>query len=146
MEPGSGAWSGGRIHRLPVRVYYEDTDLTGVVYHANHLKFMERGRTDALRCVGVGHAALLARDPPLSFAVCRMELEFIRPARIDDVLVVETVFEQVRGARLVVGQRIVRGARELLTATVQVACIDLGGRPRRLPAEMAGKITAHVSG
>jgi len=146
MEPSAGAWFDDHIHRLPVRVYYEDTDFTGVVYHANYLKFMERGRTDALRCAGVGHADILKLDPPLGFVVRQMMLDFIKPARIDDALVVETRFVQARGARLVIGQRIVCGEAELLTADVQAACIDLDGRPRRLPTQMLSQIAAHLTG
>jgi acyl-CoA thioester hydrolase len=137
--PGAGAWRDG-AHRLPVRVYYEDTDFTGVVYYANYLKFLERGRTDALRSAGVRHDDLLQRDPPLGFAVRRIEVEYVRPARIDDALIVETRFLQARGARLAVEQTIFCAEAAVLTANVEAACIDLKGRPRRLPAEAADAI------
>lgn len=133
MTPTSGTWSDGS-HRLPIRVYYEDTDFTGIVYYANYLKFLERGRTDALRTAGVSHCDLLALDPPLGFAVRRIAVEYLVPARIDDALVVETRFTQARGARLAVAQRILNGGTVLITAQVDAACIDLNGRPRRLPA------------
>ncbi|MCC5994791.1 MAG: tol-pal system-associated acyl-CoA thioesterase [Oceanicaulis sp.] len=133
MTPEAGQWRDG-AHRLPVRVYYEDTDFTGVVYYANYLKFLERGRTDALRTAGVSHSELLSLDPPLGFAVRRISVDYIIPARIDDVLVVETRFEAARGARLTIAQRILRADAVLLTARVDAACIDLEGRPRRLPA------------
>ncbi|KAA5802345.1 tol-pal system-associated acyl-CoA thioesterase [Alkalicaulis satelles] len=139
MTPDGGAWSGG-LHHLPVRVYYEDTDFTGVVYYANYLKFLERGRTDALRMAGVSHSDLLALDPPLGFAVRQLSVEYLAPARIDDALVVETRFETARGARMVIAQRILRGDAVLLTAQVEAACIDLDGRPRRLPAVMVDAI------
>lgn len=136
MSPDAGQWTGG-AHRLPIRVYYEDTDFTGVVYYANYLKFLERGRTDALRTAGVSHSDLLAVDPPLGFAVRRITVDYIAPARIDDALVVETRFVAARGARLSVSQRIVKGESVLITAQVDAACIDLNGRPRRLPAATA---------
>lgn len=131
-EPDAGAWSGG-AHRLAVRVYYEDTDFTGVVYYANYLKFLERGRTDALRSAGVGHAGLLELETPLGFAVRKITVEYLSPARIDDALVVETRFVEARGARLGVTQTVTRGETVLITAEVDAACIDLDGRPRRLP-------------
>ena len=88
------------IHRFTVRVYYEDTDFSGVVYHANYLRFLERGRTETLRDAGLDHASLFAAEPPLALAVARMEIDFRRPARMDDLLVVETVVAEVGGASL----------------------------------------------
>lgn len=138
-EPTSGAWASG-MHRLPVRVYYEDTDFTGVVYYANYLKFLERGRTDALRSAGVRHEDLLQLETPLGFAVRKIEAEYLKPARIDDALIVETRFTHAKGARLGVEQRVLRAADVLLTASVEAACIDLQGRPKRLPAAAAEAI------
>ena len=85
-----------KIHKLNVRVYYEDTDFSGVVYHANYLKFAERGRSSFLRLAGVIHSDLLTHEPPLAFVVRGMNIEFVAPARIDDVLVVETIFTAAR--------------------------------------------------
>jgi len=133
MTPDAGQWREG-AHRMPVRVYYEDTDFTGVVYYANYLKFLERGRTDALRTAGVSHSDLLELDTPLGFAVRRITVDYIAPARIDDALVVETRFTEARGARLAVSQRILKEGAVLITAQVEAACIDLAGRPKRLPA------------
>lgn len=144
-SPHSGAWSAG-VHRLPVRVYYEDTDFTGVVYYANYLKFLERGRTDALRSAGVSHADLLQLDTPLGFAVRKITVEYLIPARIDDALTVETVFTEARGARMALGQRILRSGEVLITADVEAACIDLDGRPRRLPKTVVGAIEAARAG
>jgi acyl-CoA thioester hydrolase len=89
----------GREHILPVRVYYEDTDFTGVVYHANYVRYFERGRSDFLRMVGVGHAELADHDSPTAFVVTRLEIDFKRPARIDDALRVVTTYDEVRGPR-----------------------------------------------
>ena len=123
-----------KIHELDVRVYYEDTDFSGVVYHANYLKFAERGRSSFLRLAGVIHSDLLTHEPPLAFVVRGMNIEFVAPARIDDVLVVETIFTTARGPRLTAWQTIRRNGELLWQAEIQAACIDLDGKPRRMPA------------
>ena len=138
-QPSAG-WFEGREHRLPVRVYYEDTDFTGVVYHANYARYFERGRSDFLRLAGVDHSALLGLDPPLGFVVVRLAVDFARPARIDDALEVRTVFESGRGARFAIRQRLVREEDLLASAEVDVACIELSGRPRRLPPDLMGRL------
>jgi len=130
----------GRVHHLPVRIYYEDTDFTGLVYHANYLRYCERGRSDALRVAGVHHSLLLGQPEPLGFAVNRIVLEFLKPARIDEALSVKTIFETVRGPRLFISQRIERGEELLVTAEVQVCCISLTGRPRRPPAVLLERL------
>src|SRR5665213_1499918 len=94
--PTAGVFE-GREHVLPVRVYYEDTDLTGVVYHANYVRYFERGRSDFLRLAGVSHASLLRLDQPAAFAVTRLAIEFRSATRIDDALEVRTLFESTRG-------------------------------------------------
>ena len=134
----------GREHRLPVRVYYEDTDFTGVVYHANYVRYFERGRSDFLRLVGVAHAALLARSDPAAFVVTRLEIDFRRPARIDDALLVRTTYDRVQGPRLFVAQRITRGDMVIANAVVEAACIDLQGRPRRPPAGLAEQLKPYL--
>jgi acyl-CoA thioester hydrolase len=126
----------GREHRLPVRVYYEDTDFTGVVYHANYLRYFERGRSDFLRVAGVRHAELLDREDPAAFAITRMELDFKRAARIDDALVVRTTYDAAKGPRLFISQRITRDEELICAAKVEAACIDLQGRPRKPPPGM----------
>ncbi|HRO04900.1 MAG TPA: tol-pal system-associated acyl-CoA thioesterase [Terricaulis sp.] len=132
-QPSAGRFE-GREHFLPVRVYYEDTDFTGVVYHANYLRFFERGRSDFLRAAGVSHTHLLAGAEPLGFAVNRMELGFVKPARIDDALVVKTVFETAKGPRIFIAQQVEREGELLVTAQVEVCCISLTGRPRKPPS------------
>ena len=121
----------GREHRLPVRVYYEDTDFTGLVYHANYLRYFERGRSDCLRLMGIGHAELLDGDQPMAFVVSKMGLSFLKPARIDDPLVVRTRYDAVKGPRLLISQAIARGDDVLCRAEVEVVCIHMDGRPRR---------------
>ena len=115
-----------------MRVYYEDTDFSGVVYHASYLRFLERGRTDFLRLAGVDQSTLHAEGEGLIFAVRRMTIEFVKPARMDDVLVIETRTEEVRGASLVIAQKILRDGEVIVSADVRVAAIA-GGRPARIP-------------
>ena len=122
-------------HLLPVRVYYEDTDFSGLVYHASYLRFLERGRTEFLRSAGIDQSALHSGDAGLYFAVRRMVLDYLRPARMDDMLTVETRTSEVRGASLRMNQRILRDDTALLTAEVQVAALS-GGRPARLPPQL----------
>lgn len=130
----------GHEHRLPIRIYYEDTDFTGLVYHANYLRYFERGRSDALRLMGIGHAELLAGEEPLAFVVSKMRLTFLKPARIDDALLVHTSYDDLRGACLMINQAITRGADVICTATVDVACIHMDGRPRRPTRALKDKI------
>jgi acyl-CoA thioester hydrolase len=131
-EPSAGRFD-GRSHLLPVRIYYEDTDFTGIVYHANYLRYFERGRSDFLRLAGIHHSALLAGAEPLGFAVNRMELNFQKPARIDDALTVRTLFETMKGPRIFIAQQLERSGEILVTARVEVCCISLTGRPRKPP-------------
>lgn len=128
--PTAGSFE-GREHRLPVRVYYEDTDFTGLVYHGSYVRFLERGRSDFLRAAGVDHAALMDGPSPLAFVVAAMSLRWLKPARIDDALTVRTLYERVRGPRLIIEQRITRGDETLCEARVTAVCIHPDGRPRR---------------
>lgn len=136
-DPTSGAFD-GRDHLLPVRVYYEDTDFSGFVYHASHLKFFERGRTDFLRSIGVSHSALLADG--LGLVVRRMEIDWRKPAVIDDALVVRTRALSARGARMRLSQRLERNDGLIAEAMVEVALIELSGRPAKLTADLAARL------
>jgi len=138
-EPSAGRFD-GRVHHLPVRIYYEDTDFTGLVYHANYLRYFERGRSDFLRLAGVHHNELLDGADPLGFAVNRMTLEFLKPARIDDALMAKTVFETMKGPRIFISQVLERAGEALVTAQVQVCCISLTGRPRKPPAMLLERL------
>ena len=126
----------------PVRIYYEDTDFSGVVYHAAYLKFFERGRTEALRASGVHHSELLDRDEPLAFAVRKMTMEWIAPAKIDDMLEVRTEFKAAKGARFFLTQEIWRDDVLIARAEVEAACMSLSGKPRRLPADVVAALGA----
>ena len=132
LQPASGRFE-GKAHLLPVRVYYEDTDFTGVVYHANYLRYFERGRSEFLRLTGVSHTELRALDQPMAFVVVRMTIDYRKAARIDDALIVRTEYDRVHKARLQVRQTLTRGLDVIAEAVEEIACIDLHGRPRRPP-------------
>jgi acyl-CoA thioester hydrolase len=123
-------------HHMQVRVYYEDTDFSGIVYHANYLRFMERGRTNHLRLLGAGHRALFeeasAEASGFAFVVRSMQIEFLKPARMDDVLEVVTAPEEVKGASITLNQRILRAEELLVEAHVRVAFV-CEGRARPIP-------------
>jgi acyl-CoA thioester hydrolase len=124
---------------LPLRVYYEDTDFSGSVYHASYLRFLERGRTELLRARGVDQSALFAGGSGSFFAVRAMSLDFLKPARMDDQLIVETVVEELGGASIKMDQRISRGCEILLKAKVKIALVG-SGRAQRLPADLKAKL------
>jgi acyl-CoA thioester hydrolase len=130
-----GAVSDGR-HVMQVRVYYEDTDFSGIVYHANYLRFMERGRTNYLRLLGADQRALFAEAeseaPGFAFVVRSMQIEYLKPARMDDVLEVVTRPLEVKGASILLGQEVLRGGETLIEAKVRVAFIS-AGRARPIP-------------
>ena len=138
-----GAEIAGRIdqgrHVLPVRVYYEDTDFSGAVYHANYLKFCERGRSDCLRLIGIHHREMHWHETEgrMGFVVRRMLCDFLKPARIDDLLEVETRFREMGGARLELDQKVSRSGEVLFSAAVTVVLVDAAGRPKRFPKAMA---------
>ena len=141
--PLDGEIRDGR-HVLTVRVYYEDTDFTGIVYHANYLRYMERGRTNYLRLLGADHRALFEETekeaPGFAFVVRAMSIEFLRPARMDDMLDVVTEPQEVRGASITVFQRILRGDDVLVEARVRVAFVSAGrARPIPKPLRLAMK-------
>jgi acyl-CoA thioester hydrolase len=126
-------------HQFPVRVYYEDTDLAGIVYYANYLKFIERARSEWVRALGIDQKALQSAEG-LVFAVRRVEADYLRPARFDDLLTVETALEVLGGARMTLSQRVLRGDEVLFTARVVLACIDAAGHAHRLPAAVRARL------
>jgi acyl-CoA thioester hydrolase len=131
----SGDLRDGR-HVLHVRIYYEDTDFSGVVYHASYLRFMERGRTDYLRLLGADHRSLFEQTeqetPGFAFVVRAMTIDFLRPAHMDDILTVTTVPEEVAGASITLRQNVSRDGVTLVEARVRVAFVS-GGRAQRIP-------------
>jgi acyl-CoA thioester hydrolase len=129
----------GRRHILPVRVYFEDTDFSGLVYHASYVRWCERGRSDFLRLLGGDHRRLIdgaGGSEPAAFVVRRMTFDFIRPARIDDVLEVETRAKALGAASLTLLQTIRRGSTVLCEAEVTVVLVSVSGKPLRLSAAL----------
>jgi acyl-CoA thioester hydrolase len=125
-----------------VRVYYEDTDAGGVVYYANYLKYLERGRTEFIRALGIAQGRLLA-ETGLAFAVRSLSAEYLKPARLDDELFVETAIEALGRAQVTFAQSIRRGDETLLTAQVRVACLELArGKPASIPAPLRAQLAA----
>ncbi len=148
VDPSTAILGGvfqGRVHVLPVRIYYEDTDFSGVVYHASYVRFLERGRSDCLRLAGVHHADLWERGEPLAFSIHKLDLEFLRPARIDDLLEVRTLYTKATGARIEARQIILRGEEEMVRAHVYAACINNEGRPRRLPQDVIDIMSPYIA-
>ena len=128
------------VHRLPIRIYYEDTDFTGLVYHASYLRFMERGRTELLRAVEVAQSDLHAGMDGLAFVVRKMNIDFRGGAVMDDVLTIVTRPKEMRGASMTLAQEVRRGDEVLVTADVMVAAVR-GGRAVRIPDELRAALT-----
>ena len=137
-EPTSGEFRDG-AHWLPLRVYYEDTDFTGVVYHANYLRYMERGRSDFIRLSGVDHVFMAAQGGA-AFAVAKIDIDYKKPARIDDALVVRSVFLPVKGVRLHALQQVFRGDELLAEARVTAVCVGPDTRPVKPPRAMIERL------
>ncbi|WP_333816055.1 tol-pal system-associated acyl-CoA thioesterase [Tabrizicola sp.] len=127
-------------HQFRTRVYYEDTDLAGIVYYANYLKFIERARTEWVASLGVDQMVLKAREG-IVFAVRRVEADFLRPAKFGDDLLVETTIQSLGGARIVLEQVVTRGGERVFVALVTLVCLTEEGHAARLPAEVRGKLS-----
>ena len=132
--PTSGRIEGG-VHVLPLRVYYEDTDAQGIVYYANWMRFLERGRTELLRLLGLQHAAL-RKERGINWVVRRCTIDYLKPARLDDTIEVVTRCGMPRGASLDMLQEAWRGDMLLVRADLLVACMAANGRPTRLPSQV----------
>jgi acyl-CoA thioester hydrolase len=134
---------GCKAHVLPIRVYFEDTDFSGLVYHASYVRWCERGRSDFLRLLGSEHRTLIEGAPgeASAFVVRRLHLEYLRPARIDDVLEVTTRVKELTAATLVLDQRVSRGSEVLCTAEVTVVLVTQGGRVLRLSTALRSQLS-----
>jgi acyl-CoA thioester hydrolase len=130
-------------HQFRTRVYYEDTDLAGIVYYANYLKFIERARTEWVASLGVDQMALRAGQG-IVFAVRRVEADYLRPARFADDLVVETTLQAIGGARLVLEQVVLRGGERLFLAVVTLVCMTEDGHAARVPADVRARLSGPV--
>jgi acyl-CoA thioester hydrolase len=138
----------GKTHVFPIRVYYEDTDAGGVVYHANYLRFTERARTEMLRAAGIAQGELAAGHG-LMFVVHTSDVRFLKPARLDDALVVETTLRSVGAASVGLDPTIRRSqasdGADLVKFSANVACIDRAGRPARMPTDLKAKLMNYVT-
>jgi len=137
----------GETHVLPVRVYFEDTDFTGLVYHANFLKFCERGRSDFIRLLGIDHQSLAEpkEGEPAVFVVRRIEIDYLKPARIDEVLEVVTRCAEIGGATLVLDQEVRRDGTPLARAKISVVLVSHAGKPQRLGQLVRGALQRFVN-
>ncbi len=136
----------GDTHVLPVRVYFEDTDFTGLVYHANFLKFCERGRSDFIRMLGIDHRSLAnpKEGQPSVFVVRRIEVDYLKPARIDEVLEVVTQCAEIGGATLILSQEVRRDGVALARLKVSVVLVSEAGKPQRLGQLVRGALERFV--
>jgi len=137
------AFDADRQHWLEVRVYYEDTDFTGMVYHANYLRFFERGRSDYLRDAGVSHQMLLAREDPAAFTIIRAEIDYRSAGRVDDLLRIGTRYMGTKGAKILFDQTCWRGEQVIAEATIVAVQIHADGRPRRPIPEITAWLDEH---
>jgi acyl-CoA thioester hydrolase len=134
----------GKTHILPIRLYYEDTDLSGVVYHANYLRYMERGRTEFFRLVGISRMAALDDAEPTAWTLRTASLEFFRPARLEDRIEVRTTCPLLSGARMQADQKIYSGDTLLVHGKVEACIMTLGGKPRRIPDDIRAKLRPYL--
>lgn len=134
----------GKIFVLPIRIYYADTDVSGVVYHANYLNYMERARSEFFRAVGITKLIDLESAEPTAWALRSVALDYVRPARLDDVIEIRTCATKVSGARLDAEQMTYCGDTLLVRGRVQACVITLSGKPRRLPAEVHAKLEPYI--
>jgi acyl-CoA thioester hydrolase len=130
------------VHRWPIRVYYEDTDAAGIVYYANYLKFAERARTEMMRSAGSSHSEMIDTYDT-AFAVSRCEVDYLKPARLDDLLSVETRVLNVGAAVVNLDQRVQREGDLLARLKIRIACLNRKGRPQRLPDPVRAALTAY---
>src|SRR5471030_1411950 len=134
----------GKTHILPIRIYYEDTDLSGVVYHANYLRYMERGRTEFFRLSGISRMAMLDDAEPTAWTLRSASLDFRRPARLEDQLEVRTTCPLLTGACMHADQKIYAGDTLLVHGKVEACIMTLSGKPRRIPASIREKLLPYL--
>lgn len=141
--PAAGAWV-GPVFRYPIRVYYEDTDAGGVVYHANHIRFAERARSEMVRSLGMNQSELFA-DRGVAFAVAALSATYRSPARLDDVVIVETTVGRLGATALELVQRFLRQGAEIATVSVRIVCIGTDWRATRLPDDLRRSIAERIA-
>ena len=133
-----------KTHFFQIRVFYEDTDFSGIVYHANYLKFAERGRTNFLRLLGVNHSELINSDEPKYFVVYKMNSKFIGTSTIDDILEVRSNFKGIEGVRLKIDQDIYKEEKKVFSANIEFALLDKNAKPIKFPNDMKLKIKNYL--
>lgn len=143
--PGLGGRIEGERHILPIRVYHEDTDFSGFVYHGSYVRFCERGRSDFVRLLGIGHKELMEGDDPAAFVVRHLDLDYRKPARIGELLEVVTECAEVGGAALTLRQTVQRDGVGLVRATVKIVLVSMAGKPRRLGTLIQGAFQRFVN-
>jgi acyl-CoA thioester hydrolase len=134
----------GQVHVLPVRVYYEDTDLSGIVYHANYLRYMERGRMEFFRCAGVAEFAHMKDEEPTAWTLRKVQIEYFRPARLNDLLEVHTHLTELTGVRMGAEQKVFCRGQQLTQASVEACVITMTGKPRRIPKETHARLAPYL--
>ena len=143
-EPAGLGRFEGKVHILPIRVYYEDTDLSGVVYHANYLRYMERGRMEFFRLSGISKMAMLDEAEPTAWTLRNASLDFHRPARVEDQLEVHTTCPLLTGARMQADQKIYANGMLLVHGKVEACIMTLSGKPRRIPQAVRDKLLPYL--
>jgi acyl-CoA thioester hydrolase len=136
----------GKIHILPIRIYYEDTDLSGIVYHANYLRYMERGRTEFFHAAGVERLAKLDGPDAFAWTLRKIALDYMRPARLGDMIEVHTRAVSLTGVRMAAEQDIFCNGRQLTHGSVEACIITMTGKPLRIPQETRDKLSAFLYG
>jgi acyl-CoA thioester hydrolase len=142
-HPAPG-WFDGKVHVLPVRIYYEDTDLSGIVYHANYLRYMERGRSEFFRALGISRLAQFDAREPTAWTLRKAEIEYLKPARLDDLVEVHTRAALLGGARLTADQDVFCDGVQLTRGRVEACIITLEGKVRRIPVDIREKLSSFV--
>ncbi len=136
-------WFEGPQHVFPLHIFFEDTDFSGLVYHANYLRYFERGRSSFLNLIGIRHSDLWDNQK-LAFTIRKFEIEYKAPARIDDQLIIRTVYDQITGARLLISQSCYRDCELIASAKCEAACISQNGKPVRVPQEIRKAIDQKI--
>lgn len=142
--PEGGWFDDAGSHWMAIRIYYEDTDFTGMVYHANYLRYFERGRSSHLRAAGVLHTNLLERDDPAAFTIVRAEIDYKRPARVDDLILIRTDYLGLNGIRILFRQAAMLGQTVLAEGRITAVAIHMDGRPRRPVPEVAERLDGYI--
>ena len=134
-----------KTHIFAVRVYYEDTDFSGIVYHANYLKFAERGRTNFLRLLGINHSELIKKKDPKYFVVYKMDTLFLDTSTMDDILEVRSIFKGINGVRLKITQDIFKDEKKVFSANIEFVLLDKNAKPKRIPDDIRSTIEKYLS-